>query len=286
MSSDPADTGLDGPPGSVDTTVTLAGGRPVSGARPRRWARIILAILGVVLLVVVAGAAWWLQPQPVLSVAASGMTSTDEVLFTEEAGWPTWRPADGVIRAGLVFYPGGKVEPAAYARSAQAIAAEGYLVVVPSMPLNLAVLAPDRAAEVFQHYPDVPAWVVAGHSLGGAMAGRFAATHPGAVRGLALWAAYPDGDVSDDDIAVTSVFGSLDQGRSRFDSAETRALLPADARFVVIDGGNHEQMGDYTGQPNDPPATISRDEQQAIARAATVELLRHVSDMPEPSGGP
>jgi pimeloyl-ACP methyl ester carboxylesterase len=215
------------------------------------------------------------------------MTSTPEVLFGEDSGWPTWRPADGVARAGLVFYPGGKVEPAAYARSAQAIAAEGYLVVVPSMPLNLAILAPDRAAEVFRRYPEVTAWVVAGHSLGGAMAGRFAAAHPDEVRGLALWAAFPDGDLSTEtDIAVVSVFGTLDQGRARFESAETRALLPSDTRFVAIEGGNHEQMGDYTGQPNDPPATISRDEQQAVARSATLEVLRHVSDTPEPSGTP
>jgi hypothetical protein len=97
-----------------------------------------------------------------------------------------------------------------------------------------------------------------------------------------LWASFPDGDLSDDpDIEVLSTFGTLDQGLARFDSVETRSLLPSDTRFVVIDGGNHEQMGDYTGQPNDPPATISRDDQQAIARAATVELLRRVSDAPE-----
>jgi pimeloyl-ACP methyl ester carboxylesterase len=174
------------------------------------------------------------------------------------------------------------VEPAAYARSAQAIAAEGYLVVVPPMPLNLAVLAPDRAAEVIDAYPEVPRWVVGGHSLGGAMAGRFAESHPDAVDGLVLWAAFPDGDLSaDPDIEVMSTFGTLDQGRSRFDSAETRSQLPPDTRFVAIDGGNHEQMGDYTGQPNDPPATISRDDQQGIARAATVQMLRRVSDAPE-----
>ena len=41
-----------------------------------------------------------------------------------------------------------------------------------------------------------------------------------------------------------------------------------------IEGGNHEQMGWYTGQPNDPPATISRQEQQDRVVAATVGLLQ------------
>jgi hypothetical protein len=32
-------------------------------------------------------------------------------------------------------------------------------------------------------------------------------------------------------------------------------------------------MGYYTGQPNDPPATISRADQQAQVAAATVTML-------------
>ena len=55
---------------------------------------------------------------------------------------------------------------------------------------------------------------------------------------------------------------------------EARANLPADAVFVEIPGGNHEQMGYYTGQPNDPPATISREDQQAQVAAATVTMLQ------------
>ena len=58
--------------------------------------------------------------------------------------------------------------------------------------------------------------------------------------------------------------------------AETAALLPPDTVFVPMEGGNHEQMGWYTGQPNDPPATISREDQQAQVAAATVALLERL----------
>ena len=58
---------------------------------------------------------------------------------------------------------------------------------------------------------------------------------------------------------------------------EARAAVPGDATFVEIPGGNHEQMGWYTGQANDPPATIPREEQQAQAVEATVGLLRSIS---------
>jgi hypothetical protein len=62
--------------------------------------------------------------------------------------------------------------------------------------------------------------------------------------------------------------------------AQARSAVPADAAFIEIEGGNHEQMGWYTGQPNDPPATISREEQQRQVAAATIDLLESVEQAP------
>jgi hypothetical protein len=88
-----------------------------------------------------------------------------------------------------------------------------------------------------------------------------------------LWASYPATDLSGADLDVTSIYGTLDAGAARMSGPEARAQLPADTVFVPIEGGNHEQMGWYTGQPNDPPATIPREAQQAQVAAATVTLL-------------
>lgn len=54
--------------------------------------------------------------------------------------------------------------------------------------------------------------------------------------------------------------------------------------IVEIDGGNHEQMGWYTGQPNDPAATISRAAQQEQVVEATIALLEGLSPTGEPGG--
>jgi hypothetical protein len=276
--------------GTPETAPPLGSGPattgPAGAARPRprrRWLRIALAIAGLTLLAAIVAGAWWLQPQPLLPEARAALASTSTVAFSEARGWLEYRPVGAEPRAGFVFYPGGKVEPAAYARSAQAIAGAGYLVVIVPMPLNLAVLGADRAGEVIAAYPEVEAWAVGGHSLGGAMAGQFAAGHPELVDGLALWAAFPNGDASTaPGLRAVSAWGSLDGGAERFGSAETLADLPAGTRTVVIEGGNHEQMGDYTGQPNDPPATIARDEQQARVQAETVALLDAIAG--EPAG--
>ena len=53
--------------------------------------------------------------------------------------WLVFEPASNEAETGLVFYPGGRVSPAAYAPAAHSLAASGNLVVIVSMPLNLAV---------------------------------------------------------------------------------------------------------------------------------------------------
>lgn len=49
---------------------------------------------------------------------------------------------------------------------------------------------------------------------------------------------------------MISIYGTEDMaGMGKFD--ETKPFLTADAQYVVIDGGNHAQFGDYGPQPGD-----------------------------------
>jgi predicted alpha/beta-hydrolase family hydrolase len=193
----------------------------------------------------------------------------------ETEPWFIFRPLADNPTAGLVLYPGGHVDPRSYAPAAHALAKEGYLVVIVPMPLNLAVFAPDRAAEVIATLPETGGWAVGGHSLGGAMAARFAYQNPEAVQGLMLWAAYPAStdDLSGRPLAVTSIYATND-GLATVDKiAASRPLLPGTTRWVAIEGGNHAQFGWYGPQSGDGTATISREEQQRQIVAATLELL-------------
>ena len=98
---------------------------------------------------------------------------------------------------------------------------------------------------------------------------------PDVVEGLVLWASYSAADLSGDGLRVLSTYGTLDQGVPSYTSPDAVAKLggPAAVTFDPIEGGNHEQMGWYTGQPNDPPATISREAQQERIVASTRALL-------------
>ena len=243
----------------------------------RRILRGLLLGIAAVLVVLIGAFVWWVQPQPLLPEATAALASTPGATFTEENGRLTYTPVGPPPTVGLVLYPGGKVPPAAYAPQARAIAEAGYLAVVVPVPLNLAVFDINAAQAVIDDHPEIAHWAVGGHSLGGSMAAQFIDGHPGKVDGLVLWASYSAADLSGDGLAVVSAYGTLDSGVPSFTSSANVAKLGSDVTFKVIEGGNHEQMGWYTGQPNDPPATIPRADQQAQVVAATVQLLKGIT---------
>ena len=223
----------------------------------------------------VVGFLWWARPQPLLPEAEAALSSTPAARYEAGSdGRLTWTPTAAEPTIGLVLYTGGKVPPAAYAPSARAIAEQGYLVAIVPAPFNLAILDADAADRVIEDHPEITIWAVGGHSLGGATASLFIDGHPGVVDGLALWASYSSADLSTDDLHVLSVYGSLDAGVASYTDPANLVKLGSAVTVDEIDGGNHEQMGWYTGQPNDPPATISRQEQQDRVVAATVALLQ------------
>lgn len=233
------------------------------------WVAPLLPIL------ILAGFVLWAETGPgPMPEALSALRSDTPVEVTTER-WLSFRPASQAPTTGLVFYPGGRIDPRAYAPAARAIAAEGYLVVIVPMPLNLAVFASDRAVEVIEAFPEIHHWAIGGHSLGGAMAARFAHRHPSLVQGLVLWAAYPDAsdDLSAQDLAVASIHATLDGLATQDKIAVSRSLLPPDTLWFTIEGGNHAQFGWYGLQAGDHPATISRETQQQQVIAATIQLL-------------
>lgn len=237
----------------------------------RKW--LLLLVPLVLVIAFVLWGAFPVAPQP----EALAALQSDAAVSVSLDPWITFRPNGTAPTVGLVFYPGGRIDPRAYAPPAHRIAAAGYLVTIVPMPLNFAVLAPNRASSVMAAFPDVRHWAVGGHSLGGAMAATFARSHPTAAEGLLLWAAYPSSgdDLSQTALSVVSLYGTLD--RAAASVAGSRHLLPPDTVYIPIPGGDHAQFGWY-GPPGDSPgAGVTRAEQQAIAIDATVDLLSRLA---------
>jgi len=244
----------------------------------------VLRILGVVVLValvlVIVSSAYFLASRGPRDMALAAMRSSDLVEVTSDQ-WDVFSPRDTNPTTGLIIYPGSFVNSKAYAEPAHEIAANGYLVVIVPMPLGLSVLGPNRAVAVQEAHPDISNWVIAGHSQGGSYAMRYSVERPDAVDGLILWAARPVGndDLSDSDLPVLSINGSLDPRRSPDILEEIKMRLPAGAEHINIVGGTHEYFGDYVDELNADIAdeAISHDEQMAIIVRATLQFLAQVS---------
>lgn len=237
--------------------------------------QIVLALIAILLLF--GGTIfviWASNPLPADGQALDALENDSSVSVDTEP-WLVFKPQSTEPSAGFILYPGGRVQPEAYAPAARNIAETGYLVVIPRMPLNLAFFDAEVANQIMVSYPEVDCWVVGGHSLGGAMAARFAYRHPESVSGMALWAAYPaeSDDLSSSDFAVVSVYASED-GVAEVDSVlASKPLLPPDTRWVRIEGGNHAGFGWYGPQSGDNPRTISLESQQEQVISATDDLL-------------
>lgn len=163
--------------------------------------------------------------------------------------------------AGVIFYPGGKVQYEAYVPLLEACAENGILCVMPKMPGNLAVLNMNAAAGIQEEYPQISNWYLAGHSLGGAMAANYIAAHTDAYSGLILLAAYSTKDLSQSDLHVLTIYGSEDGVLNMGKLKQTRSNLPEDANEFIIKGGCHSYFGSYGDQDGDGIPTITRESQ-------------------------
>jgi hypothetical protein len=233
----------------------------------------LLWILPILLLVIAGGFVLWAETAPSASADAQDALKSDtDVTVSMVHGWYVFTPTGTEPKVGFIFYPGGRVDEKAYGLVLREISAQGYLVVLVPMPLNLAVFDPTAAADVMASFPEIQ------HSLGGAMAANFAAANPGRLDGLVLWASYPAGsdDLTQSGLKVVSIYASED-GLATGDKIDaSRGLLPADTTWVEIQGGNHAQFGSYGAQAGDNPATISADEQRGQVVEATVKLLETI----------
>jgi hypothetical protein len=188
---------------------------------------------------------------PARMVALSALESTDWVTITQDK-WIVFEPVNET-EIGLIFYPGGLVEPTAYALILHQIVEEGLLVIITPMPLNLAIFNTGAANAVIDAYPYISTWIIAGHSLGGASAAIFTENNPKRIDAIALWDSYPpnSADLSDKTISVISIFSATNNLPNTENFNDKKHLLPAETLFIGIEGANHAQFGDYGPQKGD-----------------------------------
>lgn len=286
-------------PTDPDDTTGSGGADPHAGAEPdpavgpephtragrggRRWVRWLLAVAGVATVIVGGVLVWWIVGAPDTEPAPLEDARANPAVAVDLGGDVTIEPAEagGALDGDtLVFYPGARVSPEAYVATwAPVVEDTGITVVIPSVPLRLAVLDIDVADDV-RPEDATGTWWLGGHSLGGTMAAsHLAGEPPGDWAGIVFWGSYPNGDVllDRDDIAVLSVSGTRDGLSTVADIEASRDDLPPASTFVALEGVNHAQFGAYGSQGGDLEPEVDDETARALVSSATTEFLLDTS---------
>ena len=185
-----------------------------------------------------------------------------------------FKPVSNDKKIGFIFYPGAKVEASSYAPIAKEIASNGYTVVIAKMKFNLAILSPNKADSIISDYKDINTWTIGGHSLGGVMASNYVLKNNN-IKGLVLIASYPQSktDLSSSGIKVLSLWGSNDKVADLNKVKAAKNLMPNDAEFIEIKGGNHGGFGDYGHQTGDGESSITNKQQMMDTSKYIINFL-------------
>lgn len=243
----------------------------------RKWIRRIWLAAGLSFTV------WLVWNAQARGVSPDQLRSSEAVTVLDSGAVLQITPRRDTTSAGLVFLPGGSIDPRAYVPLLRAVAEAGYPAVLVRLPWRAAPtdasrrVVWDRILAIIASEPD-RRWILAGHSRGAALSARFAGEHPNALAGLVLIATtHPkQASLAALPIPVTKIYATQD---CVADSAAVFAnahLLPAGTRWVRLEGGNHRQFGWYGAQLGDCTATIGRAAQQAATLKTLLESLQRM----------
>ena len=238
----------------------------------------IKIIIAVLLLILTIGTITWISTSYKPGEVATNALVSNNLVDVNVDKDITFTPKNEKVNKGFILYPGAKVEPEAYAPLAMEIAKNGYEVIIADMPLNFAILSPNKAEKIMNEHKNIESWVIGGHSLGGVVASKFASKES-KVDGVVLLASYPSNEeLKNLGKKVLSIWGSKDGVLNFTNLIESKDKLPKDTTYVEIEGANHAQFGDYGKQKGDHDALISEQKQVDITSNSIIKLLESIGN--------
>lgn len=231
---------------------------------------VIIGIVGLILF----------KPYPIDDVVTAQLTGDALSDYENKCGIHVENSEDQLILipddadAGIIFFPGAKVQKESYYPLLQELAEDGCLCVALDFPLNMAIFDKNSADGITNDYPQIDEWYLAGHSLGGAVASMYLQDHTEEYDGLILLGSYSAIDYSEEnqDIKVLSIYGSEDHVLNMERYIQSRKFVP-DMQEYVIEGGCHALFGSYGPQDGDGVPSISPESQIHITADYIEEFI-------------
>ena len=241
----------------------------------RKWVRLIWVACGILFVVFIV---WNTRAR---GVAPETFLSTSHVRVLDTGDVIQFLPTHEAPGAGIIFLPGGEIDPVAYAPLMRSVAESGHSAVIVKVPWRIAPSAGARTdlwlriVRVLATGGPGKRWVLGGHSRGAVFALNYITQHPRQLAGLALiGTTHPrDIDIYGSKFPVMKIVGTMDCVATMERVMANARLLPPSTQWVRIQGGNHRQFGYYGYQLGDCGAKISRTSQQGQTAKALTRFL-------------
>lgn len=153
---------------------------------------------------------------------------------------------DGVkCSYGVVFYVGTAITPINYAYLGNALAKQGYLVVMPKRPLNMTYFQYAEEETAFSKYPDVK-FFVAGHSQGGGAAVKRAQENVDTISGIFLLAPLTYGDtIANTNIPTLLINADNDHVLTDQMKSDAKSTLPENRTELLLENACHMSFSEF-----------------------------------------
>lgn len=171
--------------------------------------------------------------------------------------------------SAIIFYPGAKVEYTSYLPLFTDLASEGIDCYLVEMPFNFAFFAKNSADAIIEN-SSYKHYFMAGHSLGGAMAGSYVNATDKNITGLIYLSAHMPTEIN---VPILSIRGTNDGIINLTGYNEAKSMVKSNFTEIILDGGNHAQFGYYGFQPGDGNATITAESQQNQTADAILKFI-------------
>ena len=120
--------------------------------------------IGITLIIIIGGfVIWGYTPPDPMNEALDAMRSDENITVSSDS-WIEFKKNDIVPQKAIIIYPGGRIDPRSYAPTAKSLAMAGFLVIIASMPLSLAVFAANKADKIISDHPEIEIWAIGGLS--------------------------------------------------------------------------------------------------------------------------
>lgn len=210
-----------------------------------------------------------------VSPATSGDTSNQiytHLIKETKNGYIQFHPQTKSNHKALIFYQGAKVPAKSYSYIAEEFTKRGYTVFFSDFFLHYAFFNINLAQTIIDENTDISEFILSGHSLGGAMIGKFISQNQNnKITHLIFLASYSADNISSVRQNVLSLSAEFDGNTTREKIEKYKYNLPKQTQFIEIADGNHRQFGDYTTQKGDRDARLSAIEQQQ----ETLKIMQH-----------